>query len=90
MNTFFPRIAKTAGRTTIENIIATDTANVPPIPKLGSPVFSKNSIPINPIATVTPLKNTALPAVATVIAVEVLMSLPLFISSLNRLTMNNE
>ena len=75
-------------RTSIENIIATETARVPPIPKLGRPVFSKNNIPIRPIATVTPLKKTALPAVATVIAVDVLISRPLLSSSLNRLTIN--
>ena len=40
-----------------EKIIATDTASVPPIPRLGKPVPVKNSIPINPIATVTPLKK---------------------------------
>ena len=66
------------------------TAKVPPIPKLGSPVFSKNNIPMRPIATVIPLKNTALPAVAVVMAVAVLMSLPRFNSSLKRLTMNRE
>ena len=74
----------------MENIIATETERVPPIPKLGRPVFSKNSIPIRPIATVTPLKKTALPAVATVIAVDVRISLPLLSSSLNRFTMNKE
>ena len=70
--------------------MATDTASVPPIPKLGKPVFSKNNMPIKPIATVTPLKNTALPAVATVIAVDVLRSLPRLSSSLNRFTINKE
>ena len=74
----------------MENIIATDTERVPPIPKLGRPVFSKNSMPIKPIATVTPLKKTALPAVATVIAVDVLRSLPRLSSSLKRFTMNRE
>ena len=90
LNSLCPSIARTAGKTIIENIIATETAKVPPIPKLGRPVFSKNNIPIRPIATVTPLKNTALPAVATVIAVEILISLPRLSSSLNLLTMNKE
>ena len=57
---------------------------------IGIPVFSKNNIPIKPIPTVTPLKNTALPAVATVIAVAVRRSWPRFNSSLKRLTMNKE
>jgi hypothetical protein len=83
-------MAKIAGNTITENTIAMLTDRVPPIPKLGNPVFSKNNIPIRPIATVIPLKNMALPAVATEIAVEVLMSLPWFSSSLNLLTINNE
>ena len=85
-----PRIAIRAGSTMTEKIIATETASVPPIPRLGNPVFSKNNIPIRPIATVIPLKNTAFPAVATVMAVDVRMSRPRFSSSRNRLTKNNE
>ena len=85
-----PIRAKIAGKTITENTIAILTDKVPPIPKLGRPVFSKNSIPIRPIATVIPEKNTALPAVATVIAVDVFMSRPLFNSSLNRFTMKRE
>ena len=79
-----------AGKTITENTIAILTAKVPPMPRLGNPVFSKNNIPINPIATVMPLKNTAFPAVATVIAVEVRMSRPRLSSSLNLLTMKSE
>ena len=89
-NTLWPRIASTAGNTMTEKSIATETANVPPIPRLGKPVPVKKSIPINPIATVTPLKKTALPAVATVIAVDVRISLPLFNSSRKRLTRKRE
>ena len=42
------------------------------------------------MATVKPLKKTALPAVAVVIAVAILISLPLAISSLNLFTKNRE
>ena len=56
-NTLWPSIASTAGNTITEKSIATETASVPPIPRLGKPVPVKNSIPINPIATVTPLKK---------------------------------
>ena len=90
LSNFVPSMTSIAGRTMIENTIAILTANVPPIPKLGSPVFSKNNMPISPIATVIPLKNTALPAVATVIAVAVLVSRPWLSSSRNRYTMNRE
>jgi hypothetical protein len=50
------------------------TAIVPPIPRLGIPDALKNNRPIRPIATVSPLKKTALPAVAVVIATAVLTS----------------
>ena len=90
LSNLLPSKLRIAGKTTIENTIAILTASVPPIPRLGRPVFSKNSMPIRPIATVIPEKNTALPAVATVIATEVRMSLPLFISSLNLYTINSE
>ena len=83
-------MAMKAGRTITEKIIATETASVPPIPRLGNPVFSKNNMPMRPIATVIPLKKTALPAVATVMAVDVRMSRPRFNSSRKRLTKNKE
>jgi hypothetical protein len=71
-----PEIAKIAGNTITENTIAILTDRVPPIPRLGNPVFSKNNMPIRPIATVIPLKNMALPAVATEITIKILISLP--------------
>ena len=74
----------------VEYTIAIETATVPPIPKLGRLVFLKNNIPIKPIATVIPEKNTALPAVAVLIATAVLTSLPMANSSLKRFTKNSE
>ena len=88
--TLCPRIASTAGNVRIENNIAIETAKVPPIPREGSVVFLKNNKPIKPIATVRPLKKTALPAVAVVIAVAVLISRSLPISSLNLFTKKRE
>ena len=67
------------------------TANVPPMPKLGRLVLVKNNMPIKPIATVMPLKKTALPAVATLMAVAVRISSGWReISSRKRFTMNKE
>ena len=79
-----------AGKRTTDETKATRVAHIPPQPSDGKPVFSKNNIPINPTITVIAEKKIALPAVALVIAIAVLWSLPLRNSSLNRLTMNNE
>ena len=66
--TFSPRIANIAIKNVVEKNTARATARAPPMPMEGRPVPSKNSMPVNPITTVIPLKNTAFPAVALVIA----------------------
>ena len=88
--TLSPNRDKAAGRRTIEDVRATAVAQIPPHPRDGSPVFSKKSIPMRPTITVMPEKKMARPAVALVIAIAVLWSLPLPSSSLNLFTMNSE
>ena len=88
--TLSPNRDRIAGRRTIEDVRATAVAQIPPHPSEGSPVFSKNSIPIRPTMTVIPEKKIARPAVALVIAMAVLWSRPLPISSLNLLTIKSE
>ena len=70
--TLSPSKDRIAGSRTMEEVRATAVAQIPPHPKEGRPVFSKNSIPISPTMTVIPEKKIALPAVALVIAIAVL------------------
>ena len=52
--TLGPSQASTAGRTIVEYTMAMVTAIVPPMPKDGSEVLVKKSMPIRPMATVIP------------------------------------
>ena len=88
--TLSPSKDRIAGSRTMDEVRATAVAQIPPHPNEGRPVFSKKSIPISPTMTVIPEKKIALPAVALVIAIAVLWSLPLPSSSLNLFTMKRE
>ena len=70
--TLSPKRDNTAGSKTIDDVNATKDAQIPPHPKDGNPVFSKNNMPISPTITVIPEKKIARPAVALVIAMAVL------------------
>ena len=49
-----PSTARKAGSMMTEVSMAKVTASVPPMPSEGAPVFSKNSKPVRPMATVIP------------------------------------
>ena len=69
-----PSIANIDGSKITDDVRATRVAQIPPHPSDGNPVFSKNSMPVRPATTVRPENRIALPAVALVIAIAVLLS----------------
>ena len=69
-----PSTASTAGRSVSAEVTASPTTIAPAIPTERKTMNSNRISPISPSSTVRPLKNTALPAVATVVATASLMA----------------
>ena len=69
--TLSPSSDRIAGKSTIDEVKATNVAQIPPHPREGKLVFWNTSIPESPAITVNPENRMARPAVALVIAIAV-------------------
>ncbi len=86
--TFFPNIPSTAGNNMVEITTESATEVIPPIPTENIILIGKNSNALRLINTARPLKKTAFPAVASVIATASITDSVRLISCRKRLTIN--